>query len=61
MNNFIKALYADLLHRIDVVVADIKSLSHHADIKDRFIDDTLNQFSAIRNELQSAFDTGVLE
>lgn len=61
MNNFIKALYADLLHRIDVVVADIKGLPHHADIKDRFIDDTLNQFSAIRNELQSAFDTGVLE
>lgn len=61
MNNFIKALYADLLHRIDVVVTDIKGLSHHADIKDRFIDDTLNQFSTIRNELQSAFDTGVLE
>lgn len=61
MNNFIKALYADLLHRIDVVVADIKGLPHHADIKDRFIDDTLNQFSAIRKELQSAFDTGVLE
>lgn len=61
MNNFIKALYADLSHRIDVVVSDIKGLPHHNDIKDRFIDDTLNQFSAIRNELQSAFDTGVLE
>jgi len=61
MNNFIKALYADLMHRIDVVVADIKGLPHHADIKDRFIDDTLNQFSTIRSELQSAFDTGVLE
>lgn len=61
MTNFIKALYADLLHRIDVVVADIKGLSHHADIKDRFIDDTLSLFSSIRNELQSAFDTGVLE
>lgn len=61
MNNFIKALYADLLHRIDVVVTDIKGLSHHADIKDRFIDDTLNLFSSIRNELQSALDTGVLE
>lgn len=61
MNNFIKALYADLLNRIDVVVNDIKGLSHHADIKDRFIDDTLNQFSVIRKELQSAFDTGVLE
>ena len=61
MNNFIKALYADLLHRIDVVITDIKSLSHHKDIKDRFIDDTLNQFSLIRNELQGAFDTGVLE
>ena len=61
MRNFIKALYADLLHRIDVVVADIKGLSHHADIKDRFIDDTLNLFSTIRNELQSAVETGVLE
>lgn len=61
MNNFIKALYADLLHRIDVVVSDIKSMEHHQDIKDRFIDDTLNQFSLIRNELQSALDTGVLE
>jgi len=61
MNNFIKALYADLLHRIDVVVADIKIMSHHVDIKDRFIDDTLNQFSIIRNELQNAFNTGVLE
>lgn len=61
MNNFIKALYADLLHRIDVVVTDIKGLSHHPDIKDRFIDDTLNQFSIIRNELQDAFDNGVLE
>jgi hypothetical protein len=61
MNNFIKALYADLLHRIDVVVSDIKSMEHHQDIKDRFIDDTLNQFSLIRNELQNALDTGVLE
>ncbi|MGN6195350.1 MAG: hypothetical protein ACTHOB_10450 [Ginsengibacter sp.] len=61
MNNFIKALYADLLHRIDVVVSDIKGMVHHKDIKDRFINDTLNQFSIIRNELQSALDTGVLE
>jgi len=36
-------------------------MSHHVDIKDRFIDDTLNQFSIIRNELQNAFNTGVLE
>ncbi|HNP94371.1 MAG TPA: hypothetical protein PKJ63_02040 [Cyclobacteriaceae bacterium] len=61
MNNFIKALYADLLHRIDVVVVDIKGMAHHEDIKDRFINDTLNQFSAIRNELQNALDSGVLE
>ena len=61
MNNFIKALYADLLHRIDVVVADINRLVHHPDIKDRFIADTLMQFSSIRNVLQNAFDTGVLE
>ena len=60
MNSFIKALYADLLHRIDVVVADIKGIPHHKDIKDRFIDDTLKQFSVIRDELQNALDTGVL-
>jgi hypothetical protein len=61
MNNFIKALYADLIHRIDVVVTDIKSRSHHGDIRDRFIDDTLIKFSELRDELQNAFDTGVLE
>lgn len=61
MNSFIKALYADLLHRIDVVVSDIKGIPHHRDIKDRFIDDTLNQFSIIRDELQNALDIGVLE
>lgn len=61
MNNFIKALYADLLHRIEVVVNDIKSIEHHKDIKDRFIDDTLTQFSLIKEELQNAFDTGILE
>ncbi|MBL7840570.1 MAG: hypothetical protein JNJ75_10550 [Cyclobacteriaceae bacterium] len=61
MNNFIKALYADLLHRIDVVVADINGMTHHPDIKDRFIGDTLSQFAMIRFELQEAFDTGVLE
>jgi hypothetical protein len=61
MKHFVKALYADLLHRIDFVVEDIKGLDHHEDIKDRFIDDTLAQFSAIRIELMSAFKTGVLE
>ncbi|SMC54033.1 hypothetical protein [Pedobacter nyackensis] len=61
MRNFIKALYADLLHRIDVVVADINSIQHHDDIKDRFITDTLKQFADIRDVLQDAFDTGVLE
>jgi hypothetical protein len=61
MKHFVKALYADLLHRIDVVVADINSMSHHPDIKDRFVDETLNQFTAIRNDLQDCFDTGVLE
>lgn len=61
MNNFIKALYADLLHRIDVVVTDINGSTHHPDIKDRFIADTLIQFLRIRNVLQNAFDTGVLE
>jgi hypothetical protein len=61
MNSFIKALYADLIHRIDVVVSDIKSQKHHEDIRNRFIDSTLNQFAELRAELQNAFDTGVLE
>jgi len=61
MKNFIKALYADLLHRIDVVVADIKGSVHHDDIRDRFISETLAQFAAIRDDLQDSFDTGVLE
>jgi hypothetical protein len=61
MNNFIKGLYADLIHRIDVVVADIKSRKHHPNIQHRFIDDTLDSFSLLRDELQNAFDTGVLE
>ena len=61
MKNFIKALYADLLHRIDVVIADIKSMNHHDDIKERFIDETLTQFAVIRDELQSALNSGVLE
>ena len=61
MNSFIKALYADLLHRIDVVIADIKGLQPHKDIKDRFIEDTLRQIAVIRDELKSALGTGVLE
>lgn len=61
MKHFVKALYADLLHRIDFVITDIKSLDHHEDVKDRFIDETLTQFSLIQTELQSAFRTGVLE
>lgn len=61
MKLFIKALYADLIHRIDVVVEDIKSLDHHDDIRERFIDETLKQFASIRLELQNAFNTGVLE
>lgn len=61
MRDFVKALYVDLLHRIDVVVADITSSEHHPDIKDRFIAETLKQFSDIRLVLQNAIDTGILE
>lgn len=61
MKHFIKALYADLLHRIDVVVEDINITDHHNDIKDRFIDETLDQFASIRNDLQVSFNTGILE
>ena len=47
MRDFVKALYVDLLHRIDVVVADITSSEHHPDIKDRFIAETLKQFKML--------------
>ncbi|MFN8291424.1 MAG: hypothetical protein U0U70_14300 [Chitinophagaceae bacterium] len=61
MKHFIKALYADLLHRTDVVITDIKSMNPHDDVRDRFVDSTIAQLSAIRNLLQDALDTGVLE
>lgn len=61
MKHFIKALYADLLHRTDVVIADIKTMNPHDDVRDRFVDSTVAQLGAIRNLLQDALDTGVLE
>jgi hypothetical protein len=61
MKHFIKALYADLLHRIDVVVEDINKLNPHENIRERFIDKTLEEFAEIRLVLKSAFETGVLE
>jgi len=61
MNGFIKALYADLIHRIEVVISDIGSRTHHEDIRDRFIDDTISQLQKLQVELQEAFDLGILE
>ncbi|MCO5950530.1 hypothetical protein [Mucilaginibacter flavidus] len=61
MKDFVKALYVDLIHRIDVVVLDITKSIHHPDIKDRFISDTLKQFSDIRLVMQNALDSGILE
>jgi len=61
MNNFIKALYADLIHRIDLVVDDLKSTAHHDDIRERFVGATLILFLNIRTELENALYTDVLE
>lgn len=61
MKDFIKALYVDLIHRVDVVVLDIKNKEHHKDIKDRFISNTLDMLASIRQELQSVVTAGMLE
>jgi hypothetical protein len=61
MKHFIKALYADLLHRIDMVVAEINSMDHHDDYRDRFIDGTLKKFQEIRQPIQQALEIGALE
>jgi hypothetical protein len=61
MKDFTKALYADLLHRIDVVIDDLNRTDHHEDIKDRFIALTLKDIHEIRTVLQSSFDSGILE
>lgn len=61
MINFIKALYADLLQRIVIVINEIENNKYHDDIKDNFIKETLNQFLILKEELQAAFDSGELE
>lgn len=61
MRNFIKALYADLLDRVNYVIAELRGGGFHSDIQDRFIDDTVAEFEEIKKDLESAFKTGVLE
>ncbi|MDF2188323.1 hypothetical protein [Paraflavitalea sp. CAU 1676] len=61
MKDFIKALYVDLLHRIDIVVADINGRSIHPDIRNRFIAETNKQFSDIRDEIISTINGGDLD
>lgn len=61
MKQFIKALYADLLKRIDVVTDDINTLQHHEDIRDRFIAVTISEFKAIGQKLRLAQQNGELE
>ena len=61
MKQFIKALYADLLNRIDFVITDIEEMNHHKDIRDRFVASTLSQLNAIKTVLKNALSTGVLE
>lgn len=61
MKEFIKALYADLLHRIDLVVGEINRMEHHDDYRDRFIEGTLNKFQELRLPIQDALEIGALE
>jgi len=61
MKEFIKALYADLLHRIDLVVGEINKMEHHDDYRDRFIEGTLNKFKELRLPIQNALEIGALE
>jgi len=61
MKNFIKALYADLLDRVNYVITELRSNKFHADIQDRFINDTVAEFEEIKKDLEHAFKTGVLE
>ena len=61
MKNFIKALYVDLINRIDVVINDIKCREFHQDIKDRFVYVTLNQLATLKNELNTSLKNGELE
>lgn len=61
MKNFIKALYADLLHRIDLVVDEINQMTHDVDYSDRFIAETLKRFQDIQLPIQQTLEIGVLE
>lgn len=61
MKNFVKALYADLLHRIDLVIDEIDRMDHHEDYRSRFIDSTLQKIREIRTPIQQALEIGALE
>ncbi len=61
MKNFVKALYADLLHRIDLVIAEINGMDHHEDYRTRFIESTLLKIRDIRKPIQQALEIGGLE
>jgi len=61
MKNFIKALYADLLHRIDLVIDEINRMEHHEDYRTRFIESTLQRISEIKSPIQQALEIGALE
>lgn len=61
MKEFVKALYADLMHRIDLVVAEIEKMDHHDDYRDRFLEVTLEKFQELRLPIQNALKIGALE
>jgi hypothetical protein len=61
MKNFVKALYADLLHRIDLVIDEIDRMDHHEDYRTRFIESTLQKIYEIRKPIQQALEIGGLE
>ncbi len=61
MKDFVKALYADLLHRIDLVIEEINRMEHHEDYRTRFIESTLEKIREIRQPIQEALEIGTLE
>lgn len=61
MISFVKALYADLSQRIELMVADLRSGNHHADIEKRFVDATIKMLVQLQSDLVNDFNSGILD
>jgi hypothetical protein len=59
--NFVKALYADLDQRIDLMVAELRRGNRHADIEKRFIEGTIKMLTQLQSDLVNDLSSGVLE